>query len=43
MFSTFKILKEAGGQLPGKQVIDKILDTIELTGWDKQVIYSLYN
>ncbi|MFM2307525.1 MAG: hypothetical protein RLZZ367_2194, partial [Bacteroidota bacterium] len=22
MFATFKILKEAGGQLPGKQVID---------------------
>jgi restriction system protein len=37
MFATFKILKEAGGQLPGKQVIDKIRETVELTEWEKQV------
>ncbi len=37
MFATFKILKDSGGQLPGKQVIDKIRDTVELTEWEKQV------
>ena len=37
IFATFKILKEAGGQLPGKQVIDKIRNTVELTDWEKQV------
>jgi restriction system protein len=37
MFAAFKILKEAGGQLPGKQVIDKIRNTVELTDWEKQV------
>ena len=35
--ATFKILKEAGGQLPGKQVIDIIRETVELTEWEKQV------
>lgn len=37
MFATFKILKEAGGQLPGKQVIDKIQESIDFTDWEKQV------
>ncbi len=37
MFAAFKILKEAGGQLSGKQVIDKIHKTVELTEWEKQV------
>lgn len=37
MFATFKILKEAGGQLPGKQVIEKIRHSVELTEWEKQV------
>jgi restriction system protein len=37
LFAAFKILKEAGGQLSGKQVIDKIRETIELTDWEKQV------
>ena len=37
MFATFKILKDAGGQLPGRQVIDKIRETVELTDWEKQV------
>jgi restriction system protein len=37
MFATFKILKDSGGQLPGKQVIDKIRETVELTDWEKQV------
>ncbi|GAB1371037.1 restriction endonuclease [Candidatus Kapaibacterium sp.] len=37
MFAAFKILKESGGQLPGKQVVDKIRETIELTDWEKEV------
>lgn len=37
LFATFKILKEAGGQLPGKQVIDRIREQIDLTDWEKQV------
>lgn len=37
MFAAFNILKEAGGQLPGKQVLNKISETVELTEWEKQV------
>jgi restriction system protein len=37
LFAAFKILKEAGGQLPGKEVIAKIRRTVELTDWEKQV------
>lgn len=37
MFATFKILKEAGGQLPGKQVIEKIRTTIDLSEWEKEI------
>lgn len=37
MYAAFKILKESGGQLPGKQVIEKIRETIELTDWEKEV------
>lgn len=35
MYAAFKILKEAGGQLHSKQVIDKIRETVELTDWEK--------
>lgn len=31
LYATFNILKEAGGQLPGKKVIDKIRETVEMT------------
>lgn len=37
MFAAFKILSEAGGQLPGKQVIDRIREGVELNDWEKQV------
>jgi len=37
LYATFKILKEAGGQLPGKKVIEKIRETVELSEWEKQV------
>lgn len=34
VYATFKILKEAGGHLPGKKVIDKIKETVKLTDWE---------
>jgi len=37
VFAAFKILKEAGGQLPGKQIVNKIRETIKLTEWEKEV------
>jgi restriction system protein len=37
LFATFKILKEAGGQLPSKEVIEKIRERVEFTEWEKQV------
>ena len=37
LFAALKILKEAGGQLPGKKVIDAIRDTVEMTEWEIQV------
>lgn len=37
LHTTFKILKEAGGQLPGKEVIEKIRTTVELSDWETQV------
>jgi restriction system protein len=37
MFAAFKILKDAGGQLPGKQVIETIRNAVELNDWEKQV------
>ncbi len=37
IFATFKVLKEAGGQLSGKEVIERVKNTVELTDWEKQV------
>ena len=37
VYAAFQILKEAGGQLPGKQVVNKIRDIIELTEWEKAI------
>jgi restriction system protein len=37
LFATFEILKQEGGQLLGKQVIDKIREKNNLTDWEKQV------
>lgn len=34
IYAAFKILKEAGGHLPGKQVIDKIKEQVKLTEWE---------
>lgn len=36
IFATLNILKKAGGQLPGKQVIDTIRQTVELSDWEKE-------
>ncbi len=37
IYETFKILRETGGHLPGKQVIDKIENSIEMTEWEKGI------
>ena len=37
LFATFKILKDAGGSLSGKEVITRIETSVELTEWDKSV------
>jgi restriction system protein len=37
VYQAFKILKEAGGQLTGREVIEKIGQTVALTDWEKQV------
>lgn len=37
IFAAFEILKSAGGQLPGKDVINKLRETIDLTEWEKQI------
>lgn len=37
LFATFKVLKEVGGQLPSKEIIEKIRERVEFTEWEKQV------
>lgn len=37
IYASLKILKEAGGELPGKQVIEKIRNTGDLTDWEKEI------
>ena len=37
MYASFKILKDAGGQLHGKQVIERLRNSIEFTTWEKEV------
>src|SRR5690349_20740509 len=37
MFAAFDILKAAGGQLPGKDVINKIREKVSFTEWEKQI------
>jgi restriction system protein len=37
VFEAFKILKEAGGQLPGKEIIEKIRERLEFSEWDKEI------
>ena len=37
VFAAFNILKAAGGELPGKQVIEKIREKIDLSDWEKEI------
>ncbi len=37
IFAAFEILKSAGGQLPGKEVINRVREKVSLTDWEKQI------
>ena len=39
IFATFQILKDEGGQLAGRQVIERIRNTIEFTDWEREIIH----
>jgi restriction system protein len=36
IMATFQILKEAGGELRGREVIDRIPQKVELSEWEKE-------
>ena len=36
LFEAFKVLKEAGGQLKGSEVINKLKERLEFTDWEKE-------
>lgn len=37
VYEAFKILKAEGGDLPGKEVIDRIRENVQFTDWEKEV------
>lgn len=37
IYEAFKILKAEGGDLPGKEVIDRIRQSVQFTDWEKEV------
>ena len=37
IYEAFKILKSEGGELPGKEVIDRIRQNVPFTDWEKEV------
>ena len=37
IYEVFKILKSEGGELPGKEVIDRIRQNVNFTEWEKEV------
>jgi restriction system protein len=37
VFEAFKILKAEGGQLPGKEIVDRIRKQLQFSDWDKEV------
>ncbi len=37
IYATFKILNEAGGEMRGKEVVDKIRETVEFDDYDKHI------
>ena len=43
IYEAFKILKEEGGQLPGKDVIDKISKRLQFTEWEKGTLEKTGN
>ena len=38
IFATFQILKDEGGQLAGRQVIERIRNTIKFTDWEREIL-----
>lgn len=43
VYATFKILKTMGGQLPGREVIQKIRETVKFNDWEKKIYESTGN
>jgi restriction system protein len=43
IYEAFKILKEEGGQLPGKDVIDRVSQRISFTEWEKGTLEKTGN
>lgn len=37
IYEAFVILKEAGGEMPGKEVVEKIRERIQFTDWEKEI------
>jgi len=37
VYEAFKILKEEGGQLPGKEIIEKISQRVKFNDWEKEI------
>ncbi|MDO6432123.1 Mrr restriction system protein [Flavitalea sp. BT771] len=38
IYAAFEILKAAGGHLPGREVINKVKETVSFTEWEKQIL-----
>ena len=38
IYAAFEILKEEGGELPGREVIEKIRSKVEFTDWERKCI-----
>jgi restriction system protein len=43
VYEAFKVLKEEGGQLPGKDVIDKVGQRLQFTDWEKGTLEKTGN
>jgi restriction system protein len=43
IYELFKILKEEGGQLPRKEVIDKVSQRVKFTDWEKAILEKTGN
>lgn len=43
IFEAFRILKEEGGQLPGKEIIDRIEHRLPFTEWEKGILEKTGN